>query len=309
MKIAAESTVRLSNNHKKRLSKFGQLAIYNFGCSKDEFFETVKDAEIIIGNKWFFNDLLPELKAKLIALWSTGFDLVDVTKCKELGITITNVPAYSTNSVAEQTIALMLELTKRLRYQRDSYGKGNWCYDIEPLTELAGKTIGIIGFGNIGKKIAQITSAMDMKVLVHTRTPKPDQYPNYNFVSLEEALQSSDIVTLHIPSNKDTKSMINKSNLMKMKKTAFLFNCSRGAVIDEKDLIEALKNKTIAGAGLDVFDTEPLPLNNKLTKMENVALTPHTAFWTNEAIERLNEICVDNIKNYLNGKPSNVVNG
>ena len=307
MKVAVESTVRLSDDDKKRLGKLGQLAVYDFGCSKEDFFQIAKDADVIIGNKWFFNGMLPKLRVKLISLWSTGTDLIDAKQCKKLGITVTNVPSYSTNSVAEQAFALIFELTKKLRYQRDRYNRGNWCYDTTPLTELAGKTIGIIGFGNIGKKVAQIACAIDMRVLIYTRTPKQEDFPDYRFVPLGELLKNSDFVTLHVPLNDDTKYLIDKSKLEKMKKTAFIINCSRGAVINEKNLIEALKSKAIAGAGLDVFEKEPLPHENELTKMDNVVMTPHTAFWTKEAVERLNEICIGNIESFFSGKKINVV--
>lgn len=307
MKIAVESTVKLQEKHKKRLGKIGELVVYEFGCSKDDFFKIVKDASVVIGNKWFYNDLLPELKVKVIALWSTGYDLVDVKKCKELGITVTNVPAYSTNSVAEAAIALLLELTKRLRYQRDEYNRGKWCYDLDFLTELSGKTIGIMGFGNIGKRVAQIAKALELNVLIYTRTNKQKEFPDYKFVELDELLKKSDFVTLHVPLIDSTKHMISKKELGMMKKTAYIINCSRGAVVDEKAMIESLKNKTIAGAGLDVFETEPLPKDNELLKLDNVVMTPHTAFYTHEAIDRLNSICIDNIENFLKGEPTNKI--
>lgn len=307
MKIAVESTVKLQEHDLKRLGKIGEVKVYQFSSTREEFLDVARDCEVIIGNKKFYNDTLPELKARIIALWSTGYDLVNVKKCKELGITVTNVPAYSTNSVAEAAIALLLELAKRLRYQRDEYNKGNWCYDLEFLTELSGKTIGIIGFGNIGKKVAQIAYALNMKVLVFTRTPKPSEFSNYEFVSLGNLLKKSDFVTLHASLDDATRHLINKDKFEKMKKTAFIINCSRGAVINEKDLIDALKNKTIAGAGLDVFETEPLPIDSDLTKLDNVVMTPHTAFWTNEAVERLNSICIDNIENFLKKEPTNKI--
>lgn len=308
MKIAIESTVLLQEANKKRLEKIGNLIRYQFGCGKEVFFEKVKDCKIIIANKWFFNELLPKLKVKLISLWSTGFDLIDLAQCKKLGIVVTNVPAYSTNSVAEQTIALIMELTKKIGYQQKELLNGKWAYDVPLLTELKDKTIGIIGFGNIGSKVAQIACALEMNVLIYTRTTKHSLYPNYKFVSLQELLKNSDFVTLHAPLNNNTKHLINKNNLEKMKKSAFIINCSRGAVINEQDLIHALKNKIIAGAALDVFEKEPLPMESELRKLDNVIATPHTAFWTKEAVERLTAVCVDNIENFFDGKVSNVVN-
>jgi len=308
MKIAVESTVYLQPQNKIRLEKLGKVIRYRWGCNKEEFFEAAKDCEIIVANKWFFNGLLPKLKVKLISLWSTGTDLIDAEQCKNLGITVANVPSYSTNSVAELVIALIMELTKKISYQQSELMSGKWCYDLELWTELKGKNIGIIGFGNIGSKVAQIADAFEMNVLVYTRTSKQNKFRNYKFVGLDELLKNSDIVTIHTPLDKNTKYLIDKEKLKLMKKSAFIVNCSRGAVINEKDLIEALKNKAIAGAGLDVYEKEPLPEDSGLRKLDNVVMTPHTAFYTKEAVERLAGICVDNIDNFLNKKPTNVVN-
>ena len=308
MKIAVESTVYLQPQNKRRLEKIGKVIRYEFGISKDRFFDTVKDCDIIIANKWFFNELLPKLKVKIISLWSTGFDLIDIKPCKELGITVTNVPSYSTNSVAEQTIALIMELSKRVGWLNRQLLNGEWAYDLPLMTELKGKTFGIIGFGNIGSKVAEIGKALDMGILIYSRTNKQKEFLYYNFVSLEELLKNSDYVTIHAPLNNETKHLINKNNLKLMKKTAFIINCSRGAIINQEDLIDALKNNIIAGAGLDVFEKEPLPMDNELRKISNVVLTPHNAFYTKEAVERLTGICVDNVKDFLNDKATNVVN-
>ena len=307
MKIAVESTIKFRKHHLDRLGKIGNVEVYEFGCKKSKFFEIVKDAGVIIGNKWFFNELLPKLKAKLIALCSTGCDLVDLDKCKELGIAVTNVPAYSTNSVAEATIALLLELTKKMKYQRESYDKGKWAYDLDPFTELADKTFGIIGFGNIGKKVAQIASAMDMKILVYTRTSKKEEFPDYEFVSKEKLLKNSDFVSVHVPLDKSTRHLIGKEEFDMMKSSAYIINAARGAIIDEDAIINSLKNGKIAGAGLDVFSKEPLPLDSDLAKLKNVVITPHTAFYTAEALERLYSRCIGNVEDFLAGKATNKV--
>ena len=307
MKIAVESTIKFQKHHLEKLSKLGSVQVYEFGCEKNKFFEIVEDAEVIIGNKCFFNDLLPKLKAKLIALCSTGCDLVDLDKCRELGIAVTNVPAYSTNSVAEAAIALLLELTKRLKYQRESYDKGKWAYDLDFLTELANKTFGIIGFGSIGKKVAQIASAMDMKILVYTRTPKKDEFPKYDFVSMEKLLKNSDFVSIHVPLDESTRHLIGGKEFDMMKKSAYIINAARGAVIDEDAMADAIKKGKIAGAGLDVFSKEPLPLESELAKLKNVVITPHTAFYTTEALERLYTACIANIEDFLARKATNRV--
>ncbi len=307
MKIAVESTVFLQEENKKRLEKIGEIKRYEWGCPKEEFFEVAKDCEIIISNKWFHNELLPKLRVKLISLWSTGFDLIDVKTCSEFGITVTNVPSYSTNSVAEQAIALIMELSKKAGWLNMQLLEGKWAYDLPLMMELKGKTLGIIGFGNIGSKAAEIGKAMDMEILVCSRTNKQNNFPDYKFVNLDELLKKSDFVTIHAPLNSETRHLINKSNLKLMKRSAFIINCSRGAIINQDDLIEALKNKTIAGAGLDVFEKEPLPMDAELRKLDNVVMTPHNAFYTKEAVERLTSMCISNIQNYLNKKPANIV--
>ena len=307
MKIAVESTVYLQPQNKRRLEKIGKVIRYKWGCNKEEFFETVKDSSIIIANKWFFNELLPKLNVKLISLWSTGFDLINVEQCKKLGITVANVPSYSTNSVAEQTISLIMELAKKVGWLNKELLDGKWTYDLPLMTEIKGKTLGIIGFGNIGRKVAEIAKALEMKILAYSRTNRQKEFPEYKFLSLDDLLKNSDFITIHAPLNNETRHLINKNKLKLMKKTAFVINCSRGAIIDQEDLIEALKSKSIAGAGLDVFEKEPLPMDNKLRKLGNVVMTPHNAFYTKEAVERLTGICVDNVENFLNNKPTNAV--
>ena len=307
MKIAVESTVYLQPQNKRRLEKIGKVIRYKWGCNKEEFFETVKDSSIIIANKCVFNELLPKLNVKLISLWSTGFDLINVEQCREFNITVTNVPSYSTNSVAEQAIALIIELTKKVGWLNRQLLSGKWAYDLPLMTEIKGKTLGIIGFGNIGRKVAEIAKALEMKILAYSRTNRQKEFPEYKFLSLDDLLKNSDFITIHAPLNNETRHLINKNKLKLMKKTAFVINCSRGAIIDQEDLIEALKSKSIAGAGLDVFEKEPLPMDNKLRKLGNVVMTPHNAFYTKEAVERLTGICVDNAENFLSGKKSNVV--
>jgi len=307
MRIAVESTVLLQKHNKKRLEKIGEVIVYKLGCNKEDFFEAVKDCKIIIANKWFYNDLLPKLKVKLISLWSTGVDLIDIKKCRELGITVANVPSYSTNSVAEQTIALMMELAKKICWLNKQLLEGKWAYDLPLMTELKGKVLGIIGFGNIGGKVAEIAKALEMEILLYTRTSRQDDFPDYKFAGLDELLASSDFVTIHAPLNNETRHLINKNNLKLMKKTAFIINCARGTIINQQDLIDALKKGLIAGAGLEVFEKEPLPMDSELRKLDNVIMTPHNAFYTKEAVERLTGVCINNIFNYLAGKPSNIM--
>ena len=201
-----------------------------------------------------------------------------------------------------------MELSKKAGWLNKQLLGGKWAYDLPLMTEIKGKTLGIIGFGSIGRKVAEIAKALEMRILVYSRTNKQNDFPDYKFASLEELLKSSDFITIHAPLSNETKHLINKNNLKLMKKGAFVINCARGAIINQDDLIDALKNKTIAGAGLDVFEKEPLPMDNELRKLGNVVMTPHNAFYTKEAVGRLTGICVGNVENFLNNKAANVVN-
>ncbi|MZP53935.1 MAG: D-2-hydroxyacid dehydrogenase, partial [Bacteroidales bacterium] len=228
---------------------------------------------------------------------------------------VTNIPTYGTYSVAQLTFALILELCHHVQRQSDLVVNGKWSRSMDftfsdyPLIELASKTLGIIGFGNIGKKVSEIASAFGMKILAYDKAfqvqPDPD---NVNVVSLPVLLSDSDIVTLHCPLTEETAGLINIDSLKMMKQTAFLINTSRGQIIIEKDLAEALDEGIIAGAGLDVLSVEPPPFDNPLLKAKNCLITPHIAWATHESRSRLMNIAVDNIKAFLAGSPVNIVN-
>ena len=247
---------------------------------------------------------------KLICEAGTGYNNIDLEAARKKGITVCNIPAYSTELVAHTAIMMILNLSSTMQVQMKMLANGNhdnFTKNLQvPHVEVNGKTLGVIGAGHIGKKVIKIAQALDMNILVYTRTPREDE-KGIRYVSLKELLEHSDYVSLHCPLTESTKHMINKETLKLMKPSAFIINTSRGALIDEAALIEALKNGKIAGAGLDVQETEPPKETSPLYTMENVLLTPHMGWKGLETRQRLVSILADNIKNFLAGNPKNVV--
>ena len=247
---------------------------------------------------------------KLICEAGTGYNNIDLEAARKKGITVCNIPAYSTERVAHTAIMMILNLSSTMQVQMKMLANGNhdnFTKNLQvPHVEVNGKTLGVIGAGHIGKKVIKIAQALDMNILVYTRTPREDE-KGIRYVSLKELLEHSDYVSLHCPLTESTKHMINKETLKLMKPSAFIINTSRGALIDEAALIEALKNVKIAGAGLDVQETEPPKETSPLYTMENVLLTPHMGWKGLETRKRLVSILADNIKNFLAGNPKNVV--
>lgn len=247
---------------------------------------------------------------KLICEAGTGYNNIALEAARKKGITVCNIPAYSTDRVAHTAIMMILNLSSTMQVQMKMLANGNhdnFTKNLQvPHVEVNGKTLGVIGAGHIGKKVIKIAQALDMNILVYTRTPREDE-KGIRYVSLKELLEHSDYVSLHCPLTESTKHMINKETLKLMKPSAFIINTSRGALIDEAALIEALKNGKIAGAGLDVQETEPPKENSPLYTMENVLLTPHMGWKGLETRQRLVSILADNIKNFLAGNPKNVV--
>ncbi len=294
------------------LSAHGEYTVYD-RTPADLIYERAKGCDIIITNKTpLRKELLEKLAdVKYIGLLSTGFNIVDWEYCKEKGIPVCNVPSYSTSAVAQLTFALILEHTNAVAIHSNSVHSGEWsnckdfCYWKTPLYELDGKTLGIIGFGKIGKAVAKIASAFGMKVLVSTNHPAP--FGDVEFVEKDELLAKSDFVSLHCPLTPLTEGMVNAEFLSKMKKNAVLINTSRGQVINENDLAVALKNGVIAGAGLDVLSVEPPAPDNSLLGIENCFITPHIAWAGFETRERLMSVVRENINAFMNGKPQNVV--
>ena len=245
---------------------------------------------------------------KMIAVAFTGYDSVDMGYCKEHGIAIYNVPKYSTNSVVELAIGLTIAVLREITYGNNIIRNGKWSF--KPGVELSGKTVGIMGTGEIGVATARIFKAFGCEVIGWSRSENEAfKELGGKYIAHKQAFfATADIVSVHLPLNKDTKAIIGKKELGAMKETAILINTARGAIVNEADLIAALEQKVIAGAGLDVFEKEPIDSDNKLLKMDNVVLTPHVAYKTEEALNRRMEVTVKNIADFRDNNKNNRVN-
>lgn len=291
------------------LNQFGDVTYYDT-TSNEDVLSRAKDADILVINKIVMDkDTLAECKnLKLITILATGYNIVDIEAAKALGITVCNVPYYSTNSVAQLTFAFILEFACKLSLHTQSVARGDWqrckdfAYTLDTLHELSGKTLGIIGYGSIGKKVAQIGKAFGMNVLIGTRTPVE------GCVSKEEVFKNADFVTLHCPLNEQSKLMINEKSLALFKPTAYLINTARGGLIDENALAAALNSGKIAGAALDVLPSEPPKADNPLIHAKNCIITPHMAWASLEARVRLLHATEDNVRAFLQNAPINKVN-
>jgi len=269
------------------------------------------DADIVLTNKTLITQkslaALPRLR--YIGVLATGYNTVDVQAAQQRGILVCNVPEYSTPNVTQAVFALLLELTNRTGHHSQTVHEGRWsaspdfCYWDGELVELAGRTLGIVGYGRIGKAVAAVGRAFGMQILAHRRTASDDP----QFVSLDRLLSESDVVSLHCPLVPDTKELINAARLAQMKPSAFLINTARGALIHEPDLAAALNTERIAGAGLDVLSVEPPLASNPLLSARNCVLTPHIAWATRNARLRLLEVTAANIRSYLLNRPQNVI--
>ena len=298
------------------IEKFGDLEVYD-RTPENLVVERSKGAEIIFTNKTPITEAaLSQLSdLKYIGVLATGYNVVDVNYAKQRGIVVANVPGYGTASVVQMTFALLLELCQHVQSHSDSVRRGDWsaspdfCYWNHPLVELEGKTIGIIGFGSIGQKVADIAGAFGMQVLGYSRT-KTDQShrENFRWAELDELLGGSDVVSVHCPLFPETQGIINKESLKKMKRSAFFLNTSRGPLMVDQDLADALNAGVIAGAGIDVLSVEPPQANNPLFTAKNCLITPHIAWATKEARARLMGIAENNLSSFLNKKPINIVN-
>jgi glycerate dehydrogenase len=300
----------------KDLESLGQCTVYD-RTLPEEVVPRAKDAEIVLTNKTLlFSDVIKKLpKLKYIGVLATGYNVVDVEAAENLGIPVTNVPAYSTQSVAQMVFAHLLNLTQHVGHHAQTVRSERWtsnpdfCYWDTPLIELVGLTMGIIGFGRIGKATAKLAQAFGMKVIAYDVVTPSSMTEGFQFVGLDDVFQRSDVVSLHCPLTPQTKNIVNKQRLALMKKTAFLINISRGPIVDEQVLAQALNNEEIAGAGLDVLSSEPPEKDNPLLTARNCFITPHIAWATRSARQRLLKVVVDNVAAFLAGKPQNVVNG
>lgn len=299
----------------KGFESCGELTVYD-RTPPDEVVARAYGADMVWTNKTPLpGAVIRQLSnLKFIGVLATGFNVVDLDAARECGVTVSNIPDYSSHSVAQFTFALLLELCHRVQRHSDGVHEGKWArskdfaYWEYPLVELAGKTMGIIGFGTIGKRVADVATAFGMNVIAFSRSqPEQRDRPNFRWASLEELLSESDVVSIHCPLTEATRGLINTDNLNRMKRTAFLINTARGPIVVDDDLARALNEGVIAGAGLDVLSVEPPAGGNPLIGAKNCLITPHIAWATREARERLMAIAEGNLKAFLKGEPRNVV--
>lgn len=298
------------------LHKLGDVTIYD-RTEHEQIVERAKGAEILLTNKTPLNastlNRLPDVK--YIGVLATGYDVVDLQAATERKIVVTNIPAYSTDSVAQFTFALLLELCHRVSRHSEEVHRGEWSrskdfsFWLHPQLELANKTIGIVGYGTIGAKVAQIAHAFGMNVLAYKRNPLDTvPFSSFEWSDFDHLLRTADVVSLHCPLTPETEEMINRNTLSLMKQSAFLINTARGKLINEQDLATALQEERIAGAGLDVLSAEPPAKDHPLLQTKNCLITPHIAWATREARGRLMKIAIQNIQAYLSGRTTNQVN-
>ena len=298
------------------LKNLCQVTVYDRTLS-EEVVARACDCEMVLTNKVVLDkkqlDALPRLQ--YIGVLATGYNVIDIAETKRRGIIVTNIPAYSTDSVAQMAFAHILHITNRVGDYARHNRAGRWdrnpdfCYWDEPLTELAGKTLGIIGLGTIGKKVAQIAQAMGMSILALTSKSAADLPSGIQKATLDDLFAHSDILTLHCPLTETTREMINKDSLAKMKRGAILINTGRGPLVNEQDVAQALQTGQLTAYGADVLCQEPPVGHSPLLDLPNAFITPHIAWATVEARQRLIEIAVDNVRAFIQGHPVNQVNG
>lgn len=300
----------------EKIERFGDLTVYDV-TSPEQLIERAKGAQICITNKTAFTaeviDQLPDLK--YIGVLATGYNVIDLEACTRRGITVTNVPEYSTFATAQMTAALLLELTNNAGLHSDSVMNGDWvrspqfCYWKRPLTELWNKNAVVFGYGKIGRRVAQIFKALGMNVTaVPHHMPEVKEEGGIRFASKEEAFRDADVISLHSPLTNETKDLINKDSLKGCKDGVIIINAARGPLVNENDIAEALRSGKVAGYGADVVSVEPMKADNPLLTTPNTIITPHTAWAPGETRIRLIDMCADNIEAYLKGEPINKVN-
>ena len=300
------------------LKELGDCTFYDRTPVNDdnEILKRIGDAEIVLTNKTPLDEHVistaPNLK--YIGVTATGYNVIDTEAATKANIPVTNIPTYGTDAVAQFTFALLLEITSHVGLHNQLVHDGRWSSNpdftfwAKPLMELQGKTLGLIGFGSIAKKVAEIGHAFSMNIIFYNHRPKTD-LPNYvKQVSLEELYQQSDIISLHVPQTPETTEMINQEAISQMKDGVILINTARGGLISEKDVADALNDGKIAAAGVDVVQKEPIPTDSPLLSAKNCYITPHIAWAPRETRNRLLGIVVDNLQAFLNGERLNVVN-
>lgn len=297
----------------KQIETLGQLTVYD-RTKPNEIIDRCKEAAIVLTNKVPFNEAtlaqLPNLK--MIGVTATGYNIIDVQAATKKGIVVSNVPAYGTASVAQHTIALLLELTNQVGKHAASVAAGGWVkspdfsYQLSPVTELAGKTLGIVGWGNIGQQTARIAQALGMEILYYTPSKKENAFAPW--ASLPDLFAKSDFISLHCPLKPENTGFVNNQLIGVMKPSACIINTSRGPLINEQHLADALNSHRIAGAALDVLSTEPPPADNPLLAAKNCIITPHNAWISKEARQRVMDTTIKNVAGYINNRPVNIVN-
>ena len=298
------------------ISQFGEVTQYQRTETEAQTIERIGDSEIVLVNKVPITETVltacPNIK--LICVQATGYNIVDTAACAKRGIPVTNVPTYGTAAVAQFTMALILEMCHRIGLHNHSVHQGDWmhaetfCYWLTPQMELAGKTLGIIGFGRIGQAVGHLAKAFGMKVVAYNRSQTEDGRKIAEYVDLDTLFAESDIISLHCPQTAQTENLINADTIAKMKDGAMLVNTARGGLVDENALVDALESGKLRYAAVDVVSQEPMQADNPLLKTRKCIITPHIAWAPVESRQRLLDTVVENIRAFLDGKPQNVVN-
>lgn len=300
------------------LRTLGDVVIYDHSTKDEaEIIRRIGDAEIVVANKSPISrrvlDACPN--AKYITIQATGYDPIDYVYAREKGIPVSNVPTYGTASVAQFAIALLLEICGHAAHHSDAVHAGRWAESGEwtfwdyPMIELAGKTMGIVGFGRIGQSVGRIARALGMEVIAYNRSRSEEGAAIAEYVELDELLRRADVISLHCPLFPATRGIINRETIDKMKDGVIIINNSRGPLIVEQDLADALNSGKVYAAGLDVVSSEPISADNPLLKAKNCLITPHISWAPKESRQRIMDCTVENIRAFCEGKPQNVVNG
>ena len=302
------------------LEKLGDLTVYDktiFDNSNDDLIiERIRDAEVVFTNKTPISENVFKScpKLKYLGVLATGYNVVDIKASKKFGVVVTNIPSYSTDAVAQMAVSLLLELTNHVSIHNKAVKEGQWneigewCFWKKPLMELGSKTAGIIGYGKIGQATSKIVQAMGMKVLAYNRHKnKVLESENVKYAELNDVFEKSDVIFLHCPLTEETKGIINSKSIEHMKDGVIIVNNARGPLIVEEDLAHALNTGKVYGAALDVTSREPIEKESPLLKAENCIITPHISWAAKETRERLLNIAVENLKNFLEGNPINVI--
>lgn len=299
----------------QELEALGDVRVFD-RTAAEEVSDRIDGAEVVLTNKVPLREdhFARSTALRYIGVLATGYDVVDVAAAAARGIVVSNVPAYGTSSVAQFTFGLILELAHRIGHHSITVHTGrwsdspDWSYWDYPTVELEGRTLGVVGYGRIGSRVASLGRAFGMRVIVHTPPPHPKDMPSDALVTLDTLFSESDVVTLHCPLTPETRGLVDARRLARMKPTAFLINASRGPLVDEQALASAIRTRGLAGAALDVLSQEPPPADHPLFGIPNCIITPHMAWATAEARRRLIHIAGGNVRAFLDGDPRNVVN-